>query len=193
MSKYKRNILAVFNLATPSEVSEGLHWYRQAHKLATTFESIAIGAGVIAAMSPQISWDKNVTVAEELRDHGDATMGLGDAKAKAKRILDGEHPSTVLGGKKVRAFYECVANPETTCAVCVDRHAWALHRFGVDEIGRRHEGARRLDKVGVYERVAADYVDAASELRIMPHQLQAITWLAWRRLAGASGGAEDSA
>src|SRR5690606_15154417 len=83
-----------------------------------------------AALSPQQSWAANQRSATLLCSTG-STFGLGANIAKARRILAGESPTTVLAppnpkritGDKVRAFGRLIANPDDPETVCVDRHA----------------------------------------------------------------------
>jgi hypothetical protein len=77
----------------------------------------------------------------------------------------------------VRAFFACISEPATTQAVCIDGHAysiWAGRRITLDAVPPVSD---RL-----YNRIVGDYVVVAKHLGIRPHQLQAITWVAWRRL-----------
>lgn len=132
------NIRAVFESASPQERLEGMNWYMKAHyhseALASKYHfSGAQVAGVIAALSPGRDWGKNLHDAETLiNDFKRGCQGAdlpmvgsyGRANVfKSERILMGAEPLSVLGGLKVRAFYQCILNPFTTDAVCIDRHA----------------------------------------------------------------------
>lgn len=68
--KLERNLLRIWEAATPEDVSAGLSWYRtasaEASKLASKFQvSLAQTAGVIAALSPGREWERNLLDAEE--------------------------------------------------------------------------------------------------------------------------------
>ena len=185
------NILDVFNRATDSEREEGASWYSAARTFAIGLSErygIALDAacGVIAALSPQLSWSMNMRYADQICATGDAPV-LGLSKSKALRILSGESVESVLAcpvckrstrkhvcsGEKVRNFYRCIADPSCD-AVCIDRHAFDIASGEVTDDKSR----KALDKVGVYQSVADAYRAAAVVLGISAATVQAITWVA---------------
>ena len=124
------NILSVYEEASPEEIAEGLAWYSSAHTFSVGLSerygvSIRQAAGIIAALSPRLSWDLNLRNADTVCRTGDV-RGLGGNVAKAKRILHGEDPSDVLGGNKVRSFFDNILFHEASSTVTIDRHAWDL-------------------------------------------------------------------
>jgi hypothetical protein len=190
MRKNRDNIRAVYGQATADEIRLGLSWYADAHNQAGEIHpDIAVGCGVIAAVSPGLRWDVNVEYARRLI-LGLDTSGLGRVwprnGVKAMRILAGESPEIVLfegkrSGSKVRAFYRCLLNPHNWYDICIDGHAYSIWT------GERIPLAQtpHLDRGGRYDAAAIDYTRIADELGILPMQLQAITWQAWRRITGA--------
>jgi hypothetical protein len=183
MTQRQLNILACFHKATESELRAGLAWYADAadesERLARENKvTVKQAAGVIAAVSPGLRWERNVEVAERIIRKR-TLKGLGvrwyDGVKKAKRILKGQSTETALKGNKVRAFHACILGSDL--AVCVDGHAYAIwigRRVTLDDVPTLN------DKL--YRRIAADYVTVAKTLNVRPCQLQAITWVAWRRL-----------
>lgn len=181
-----KRILGVFGRARPEELSEGLAWYETANTfaegLATKHDiSIEAASGIIAALSPQVLWERNMTLAESLCAGKRKLPALGANVNKAKRILRGDDPLDVLGGNKVRAFYACIVYPETTDAVCIDRHAYALAEGLVRPNSDRV--ADRLESVRVYN-ATSDFYRLAARLigEVRPCQVQAVTWVVWRNL-----------
>lgn len=182
-------IVDVWKLATVSELAEGMEWYRDAHALAVRLNPAdpASAAGVIAALSPMMTWGQNVNVAVRAYADGKASGALFGNVAKADRILAGERPEDVLGGNKVRAFYQIIADP-SSAAVCVDRHAFDI------AVGRvtNNESRAALGRKGVYDRFNMAYVRAAKAIAkdtgmdVTAAQVQAVTWVTWRRLKGLS-------
>lgn len=90
----------------------------------------------------------------------------------------------VLKGLKTRNFGTNLLRPDDTFAATIDRHAFAIYvgwDLGVDP---------PLDRLPNYMAVADAYREVAAKWGITTHQLQAITWHAWRRLKqiGADGG-----
>ena len=178
-----RRLRAILDSATDQEWAEGTYWYAVAHSFAAELAdrygvSVECAAGVIAALSPRLSWTMNQRAAETLFASGDAPV-LHSNKAKALQILAGQNPLTVLGGAKVRAFYACIVSPVAD-AVCVDRHAVdaAVGYKGTDK------SRKFLDRVGAYESVAAAYRVTADRYGISPAQCQAIVWVVWRGVHG---------
>jgi len=181
----QQNILKVYHLANADEIQNGLLWYRNAHDEAKRLArenglTLRQTAGVIAAVSPGLRWERNVECAERIIK-GEPLDGLGirwyDGVRKAKRILKGHNPDVVLKGNKVRAFFACILDPCNKLSVCVDGHAAAIHagrRITLDEVPPMND---RL-----YGRIAGDYMIVAKWLGILPLQIQAICWLTWRRI-----------
>lgn len=180
-------IVDVWRQATVSELVEGMEWYRDAHALAVELSpnDPAQAAGVLAALSPMMSWGQNVVLGVRAYTDGKASGALFSNVAKANRILAGERPEDVLGGDKVRAFYGAIADPASD-AVVVDRHAFDI------AVGRvtNNESRQALSRKGVYDSFARAYVRAAKAIAaetgmdVSASQVQAVTWTVWRRLKG---------
>lgn len=176
-------IIAVYETADPNMISAGHAWYDAAHALAVELDPAnpRRAAGVLAALSPRTPWKRNVVMARAAYATGTATGGLGTSCRAANRILAGEDPLDVLRAAKVRAFFTLIADPTDRHTVCVDRHATDV------AIGERMDdetrAARyRLDVRGWYGRFADAYRLAAHVLGATPAQVQATTWLAWRKV-----------
>lgn len=167
----------------PELYQRALRWYATAYDAAADLSQLYGSyspkqvAGVIAALSPQVSWKRNVELAESaivFHLMGVTITGqTGDNCLKAKRILDGEDPLAVLGGLKVRAFYEGILTKGETETVCIDRHALAAWYCPGQEVWASLTPRR-------YHAVAADYQTAARVLGLAPAVAQAVVWCAWR-------------
>lgn len=173
---YVVNIIAAFRGAPPEAHERGRNWYPVAHDLARIVGGgdPRIGAGVIAALSPNKSWKLNVrlaTAAGEGNIHGH----VGDALGKVRRILEGADPETVLPpDSKTWNFFRCINDPTDPDPVVVDRHA---HDIAVDEVyGNRDRG---LSAAARYAVLAHAYRVAAVELDVIPQILQATVWCSW--------------
>lgn len=191
------NILAVFFQASEAELQEGSNWYASAFNTARTIAcrydlpgGIDTVAAVIAALSPNNRWERNVRDAEALirvytlGGEVDAlkVSSYSRNKAKAVRILKGEAPLDVLGGNKVRAFYHCIAD-HSSLDICIDGHAfsiWSGQRVTTTKT------PKLTDKL--YASIAEDYRLAAVVIRQVTgmcytaRQVQAVTWVVWRNL-----------
>lgn len=171
------NVIAVWDQATPEELSAGRQWYVTANLLAEQLGGgdVHKGAGLLAALSPQTSWSLNVTLAERAVQSGPSGH-VGDALRKAALILDGIDPAGVLPmHSKTGHFYRCIVDPSDPEPVCIDRHA---HDIAVDEVyGDRDRG---LSSKKRYETIADVYRRAALVLNETPSVVQAVTWTVWR-------------
>ncbi len=190
------NILAVFFTANPAELQHGSRWYPDALAACETIAqsySLPINtvAGVVAALSPNNKWQRNIIDADNLcrlytsGGYDDAAQckvsTFNGNKQKALQILSGIAPLESLGGLKVRAFYSCILGDD---AVCVDGHAFAIWK------GERIP-TTKTPKISpkLYAAIAADYRNAANTINAVmgttytAAQVQAITWTAWHRIA----------
>ena len=196
------NIIAVYALATSGERVEGMEWYNRANRVAATIASahgisLETAAGVIAALSPNNRWERNIVDAENLirafsiggaeEAENVKVCTYGKMRTKAIQILEAtsivDHAS-ILNGRKITAFYECIIGRMD--AVCIDGHAYSIW-FGdrltmkqVPNIGKK-----------LYAEIVSDYVQAARILSengtsVTAFEVQAITWCAWRRLHGVT-------
>jgi hypothetical protein len=189
------SILAVFFSANDLETINGAQWYKTAQNAAATIatrysvKADAV-AGIIAALSPNNRWERNLRDADALIQaytlggYSDAlavkTSTYNQNKTKALAILEGVAPLEALGGLKVRAFYNCIIGGDD---VCIDGHAYAIWRGERISTSSTPKISARL-----YGSIVADYVKAAATINSVlgttyrAYQVQAITWLTWRRM-----------
>lgn len=96
---------------------------------------------------------------------------------RAATYLTGASFLGTVAGKKIRSFYSNILNPLGSPDVTIDGHAvnvWRNRRINLQKVAAK-------DRFN-YDRVAADYRRAASDVGLLPHQVQAITWFAWKRI-----------
>ena len=179
------NVLAIWHAATDAERANGARWYAVGAELAVTMGgTLQRGAGVIAALSPQMGWTRNMVIAATALERGTAKgFHTGGNVAKADAIAAGADPMAVLGGDKVRNFYQCflvAAGAADGNPACIDRHAIAIY------IGRcqADNESKVLDRKGVYDAIADAYRSAADVIGVPAYVMQAVTWVAWRRMKG---------
>ena len=196
------SILGTYHLANDPERSAGRGWYSQAHQAALDLSGqfacdVITSAGVIAALSPNNKWERNLKDAQALLDtfktHGAYAASkvrvctYHTNKAKAIAILKLQNPTAddltaVLNGLKITAFYRCILGDSQ--AVCVDGHAYSIWAGEYITTTKTPTISTRL-----YAQISADYTKAAQLIStthdiIKPAELQAITWLAHKRLFG---------
>jgi hypothetical protein len=180
------NIWAGLQSATPQEIADGLAFYPGAHGLCRLFSSMHPDvstshiAGIYAALSPLNTWDTNVAnILDVLRDWSAASVNTTDANLhKALRIRCGEDPDKVLVGRKVRAFYRAIADPDDTRPIAVDRH---LINLALDIVPSKSEQSTLANDTKLYTRVERVY----TELGIregLGNRLASIAWFVQRRI-----------
>lgn len=175
--QHTRNILRAYRAATPIDREEGLAWYREAHEFALSLDpdNVERAAGVIAAISPMMYWSYNQRLASEIYAGRREQGCLPDNMAKALRIMDGEHPLNVLGGEKVLSFYHNILLDNVR--VTIDRHAIDIACGKPQSDADRapyFKGKRRKELV-------QSYTNAARIEGVLPYEIQAITWVYWRK------------
>lgn len=179
MTNGQLNILRVYNQATADELDAGLRWYASAHEeIVRSFPELdpTAACGIVAATSPQTAWDRNLIVARMVLDSECRSGSTRDRLAVCRAILDGSDPWLVVKGPKTSAFFACLAYPRVSQEPCIDGHAWAIWR------GVRVATSKVKVKLADLRAAQADYAAVADAMGLKPHQVQAITWLAWRRL-----------
>lgn len=175
---YVRNITTVWYLASDEQVENGRSWYKVAHETAKMLADgdVKIGAGLLAALSPQTAWWLNVELACDAYDRGVASRHTGDSCGKANKILAGIDPVDVLPmERKTGQFYRCILDPTDAEAVCIDRHANDI-AVGIP-LGDWNRG---LSTTSRYNLIADCYREAARRLGELPSVIQATTWIVWR-------------
>jgi hypothetical protein len=180
-----RRIVRLFEQATDDELAYGLSWYARAHELAAGLAAehhmtVSDVAAVIAALSPRSDWPQNIARARQLLAEGD-TYGLTLGRNKARAIVAGADPASVLGGPKIQAFWRNIADPLNSTAVTVDSHAYDA-AAGMVTCDRARKA---LDRKGEYDRIADIYRSAARHLGVAPHVVQSVVWVVWRNRFGA--------
>ncbi len=187
------NIETVLTAAHPLEVSLGNDWYARAHRVARDIartHKIPTRAAchIIAALSPNSRWERNVKdsyhLCAELAQGkaGDtirvSTYGKNRDKAVAifRAASRGEQYQGILSGQKVTSFALNIEHPNREIGVTVDFHA---HSIAINWRLRVHESKITTRDYAVLTRA---YSDVAARHGLKPHQAQAITWVAWKRI-----------
>lgn len=191
MTQFVRNILRVYRKATEQELREGKAWYETALDECDTMSRrygvpVHIVVGVVAALSPSNRWERNLKDADSMINayvsgqYMDevSVATYGAMKAKAWDILsrspDEDEVVSILNGPKIVDFYRCIMG-EDTCVI--DGHAWCIahnERRSMQEVPSIGKAARK--------ELQDAYVRAGKRVGIPAYEVQAITWVAWRRM-----------
>ena len=181
-------LVRAYESAAPDVLEDGRAWYPTAQAAAARLARPDAGistdraAAIIAALSPQVRWRKNVESAGILIDataegtpaDSLALDGYPANHAKAFNIAMGrsygEGEGDAFGGEspKVRAFHRAICGDANSVVLDV----WAM-RCATGKDGPPPSGAR-------YRRAAEWYRAAAAKVGEHPRDFQAIVWLATR-------------
>lgn len=180
------NILKMYNFATIDEIKEGINWYTNANIVCSELSeetnrySIHQIAGAISALSPRNKWSRNILDVRNLVKDRYCKVGTFHAnRDKARAILDAFYPSPreieeILRGQKTISFYRNIVDPNDPNYVTIDGHAIGIW------LGQR---VTNLTVSGdAYYVISQEYEKAAKKLGLIPNQLQAITWLTYKRI-----------
>lgn len=184
-----QNILAVFEQATDEELVHGRTWYATAKESCQLIADcnglpLDVAVGVVAALSPTNKWEKNLIDTMALciafvdgGYHEDVKCSTYNTmKEKAWGILEGvEDIAAHLNGPKITDFFHCIMGDESACVI--DGHAWCIandDRRAMQEVPSIGKKAR--------EQMQEAYAIAGKRAGMAAYQMQAVTWVAWRRL-----------
>ena len=190
------NIVACYKTADDDQRAGGMAWYSKAqcaaYDIAAKYDiAVYLVVAVIAALSPNNKWARNLVNADALigaflRGDGIDSVKVSTyhkMKQKAWDILaarpDYDTAKAMLKGQKITSFF-CDIMGEFN--VTIDGHARNIaygERVGLTD-DRTNIGVRE------YRALQAAYQEAARRVGLMPYQLQAITWRVWRDRHGIS-------
>ncbi len=192
-SKYAKNIEQYLLLATEAEQINGKQWYTEAYNFCKD-TSIKTGieiekiAGIVSALSPQTSWELNKKYThlfisnKYVAKPANAKDKAGKIKSDLKSIID---ILTILNGRKTQAFFINIIKPtENTGYVTIDRHAVAICIQKPAKVSplADTEYTKHVSTEQKYNCIAEAYKKIAKKYNLLPQDLQAITWLTYRRL-----------
>ena len=184
-----KNILGIYESSTPDEIKNGSSWFENARNLCLEIsEDYNVNykkvAAVISALSPACKWTQNIIDAKNLINGWEnavehkvkvGTYNLN--KVKAISILNdddfNEFPSN---GRdlKTYCFYHNIVDASSD-RVTIDRHASKVY------YGAKYAGSTVI-RGKKYLMIESSFAKTAKHIGIKPYQLQAITWLTYKRL-----------
>jgi hypothetical protein len=193
MSSYVENIIEVYNECTLTEHVDGIAWYSVAKGQAQTIADkhelpLRIVVGVIAALSPTNKWERNLNDADNMCEVfvsggyvEDVTVCTYKAmRDKAWSILE-RMPNyaidvePILKGPKITDFFWCILGEADVCVI--DGHAWCIangDRRSMQEVPNIGKKLR--------QDLQNAYATAAEACGLTAYQMQAITWVTWKRI-----------
>lgn len=193
MTTAVRNILKVYRQATTAEHKHGTTWYAEAQEYAQRIADkhvvpLRVVVGVIAALSPNNKWVRNVNDADQMLaaflrgDPVDVCKPSTYTKMRDKAWLliesmpeDDESVMQILNGQKIVSFFKNIMGYDT---VTIDGHAYNIAR------GKRvtlTDNDTNINK-STYQDMQDAYTRAAKRVGLKVYELQAVTWVVWKRI-----------
>lgn len=198
IGRFSGNIAHVYSLASADDIEDGKHWYKDANKLAQLGSvyyglTLAQSAGLLAVFSIDCTWDKTIADYHYFLSHnGEQFTGrYGMVFNKALAIYrDRASIEDVLKGDKARkiyCFWQNILNPADDTRVTIDRHAV---RIAYDPYSDRPVERKLYNSLAKYRVWETAYRDANKAINagLLPHQLQAITWVTFQRIFTKNNG-----
>lgn len=170
---------AFLSRATSEQINAGENWYWLAHahacELAQQYKlSLVKVAGIIAALSPNNKWERNLTdtglfLETPSIDTKVCTYKANRVKALAIYELDHDDDAmlfvdvmTILGGRKTRSFFSNIYDPLASTAVTVD--LWMFRACEVKNTAKN------------YMAIEQAVLELSINTGWSPHAIQAIIW-----------------
>ena len=194
------SIVAMYFQSNTLDRQIGLQWYSNAYGVCVDLgEKYGVDsdivAGVIAALSPNNKWERNVEDAEamlrawayEIPYNSVSVCSYSANKDKAIMILDlqlkREQIVKVLRGNKTIAFFLCIANDGKSDTPCIDGHAYNIWNGSVSNLKAVPAMSdKTFGKIQDAYRDAAKLISEVTGKVHLASQIQAITWVAYRRI-----------
>ena len=183
-----KNIIAVYNDATPEEKDYWGKWYHHAkenvQELATKYGiNFPVMAAVVAVLSPGNKWALNLYAAERtVQSMSDPSITRINAYPRqvqrAKEILETGNIGLVTG-PKVSVFFKSLLDPSSVeRELVLDSHAINIWRGAKLQL-RATTLPTKLERIKMVE----DYQKAAEQLGVPVQAVQAVTWYVWKYIA----------
>ncbi len=187
-----RNLRKQWRLVTETDRTEGLAWYPVAQGIIRQWSehyrySIDTVAAVVAAISPQVEWTRNLIIADDVLAQRPPSIGgvLHTNLRKAERLRDTDFRSENLeawnlttrmqeqfkAGPKVLTFALNLSGDMD--ALTIDPHAF--------QCALADPLSRLTIRPIVYSIIADCYRTVADEIGVAPATFQAILWHSWKR------------
>jgi len=188
-----KNIIAIYKLANPSEIKHGMTWYLNAltdcKKIAEQLKlPTHIVVGVVSALSPNNQWERNILNAHDLckafidgQDMDSLKVSTYHTmKRKAWHILENmptyDETIVILNGKKIVSFFRNIMGDETD--ITIDGHARNIYYNDRQGLTTPNTSIRKLEYIDIQKA----YKRASKKLGLKAYELQAITWVTWKRI-----------
>ena len=173
------------------------NWYFNAYSFAEqtankhNYKTCQI-VGLIACFSPQVSWEQNKgNVIKFIKDGINCSIFASTKqKLQAKNILKCQDVKGIIRilnngsndkARKIVSFFNNILFYDLASTVTIDRHAIAI---GIQRPEKTSALKQTNITKGQYTFFESCYINVAIKLNILPHVLQAETWVNYRIIRG---------
>lgn len=189
-SELTRNLLKLYRHATTADIEEGLAWYPLAQGIVRQWAghyrfSLDTVACVTAALSPQLAWDRNLIIADDVLAGRMPSVGgvLHSNLRKAERLRDSDYKSEAGHTLYARMAEQFPQGPKVTNFA--GNLAGNMSFVTVDTHGIQAALNDPLATVTLkwqpYLVFAECYMRAADTVKRSAAEFQAIVWHSWKR------------
>jgi hypothetical protein len=181
-----KNIIAVYNEATPEEKNYWGKWYKNAKEdvaeLANKYGiNFPVAAAVVATLSPGNKWSSNLAAADKLfQKVKDPTLPI-KINAYPRQVGTAEKilktgDIGLVSGPKVSVFFKSLLDPASVeHELVLDSHAINIWRG--EKLTLK---ATKMPSTLARAKMVDDYKKAAEELGVPVQAVQAISWYIWK-------------
>ena len=160
--------------ATEADIIDGLQWYSNANKWASSLGDVATVAQITSILSAQCDWNGNKkNVINFLAGETQSIFANGRQLAECADALNGW--TIPMQRSKTFRFAATIADPTRSDIVVIDRHAIKIAFDQTDSTEICITDKRYRDAEQAYQAVAQKY-------GLLGHQLQAIVWITYKRI-----------
>lgn len=181
-ARIEANLVALYSVASAADIADGLAWYPRAHTIVREWAEhfdlpIACVASIVAAISPQCEWPRNLIIAEDvLRNQPQSVGGALHVNVRKARRIFADRATDITAyfpcGPKVASFAVNLAGDYSHATI--DTHAM---QAALNDVLSRH-----ALKPKPYTVFAECYACAARSVGLEPAHFQAVLWHTWKRL-----------
>lgn len=186
MSDFDKNIKAWVKRLRPDHKEDGARWYITAHRYCLqlseeTKTPLPSVVGILAALSPQVSWEVNLASTKAILHDGKIDKGYTGYSINVEKALDCllYPPEDILKGEKVKAFFDNVLRPRHSKAVTIDIH---MGRILYDTLNLTSQQASAIFRKTINHDAQEAVRLQAKRLKTRPLELQAALWLCVREM-----------
>ena len=201
MPRHIDSIIAMYFRSNEIDKLKGKNWYSNAYDITVTIGrkyevNERTVAGVISALSPTNKWTRNIEDAKNMFRHHSYGFSFNDCKVstfntqknKAIEIIENNYSDDVvikniLNGQKTKSFYSNISTNGKTDDCTVDGHSynvWNGTATSLRNVPSITEKSYKMIQNDYKE--ATDIINSIERNNYNTSQIQAITWVAYRRI-----------